>query len=69
VRLGMIANAAIPLAWGLTRLWGFPPLLGFSRLPVEPRGLATAAIGVALLALLLATGRRLEAERKGRRVR
>ncbi|MCA3749326.1 MAG: hypothetical protein IN808_09350 [Rubrobacter sp.] len=58
VRLGVLVNAAILLVWGMTRLWGFPPLLGFSRLPVEPPGLAVVAVGAALLVLLLGAGRR-----------
>lgn len=69
VRLGLLLNAAVVLAWATTRVAGFPPLLGFVRLPVEPAGLVATVIEIALLVLLLRIGRGLKGERKKRRVR
>ncbi|CAA9405507.1 hypothetical protein AVDCRST_MAG82-454 [uncultured Rubrobacteraceae bacterium] len=69
VRFGLLLNAAVVLAWTTTRVAGFPPLLGFARLPVEPVGLVATGIEIALLVLLLRIGRGLKSERKKRRVR
>ena len=69
IRFGLLLNATIVLAWAATRVAGFPALLGFARLPVEPVGLVAAVIEIALLALLLRIGRGLKTERKKRRVR
>ena len=64
VRLGLLLNATIVLAWTATRVAGFPALFGFARLPVEPVGLVATLIEIALLVLLLKIGRRLNTERK-----
>jgi hypothetical protein len=69
VRLGLLLNACIVLAWAATRAAGFPALFGFGRLPVEPLGLVAILIEVSLLVLLLGIGRGTKAERKKRRVR
>jgi hypothetical protein len=68
VRLGLLLNATIVLAWTATRAAGFPALFGFARLPVEPVGLAATVIEITLLVLLLKIGRGLKTERKKRRV-
>jgi hypothetical protein len=67
VRLGLLLNATIVLAWAATRVAGFPALFGFARLPVEPVGLVAIVIEIALLVLLLEIGRGLKTERKKRR--
>ena len=64
VRLGLLLNATIVLAWTATRVAGFPALFGFARLPVEPVGLVTTVIEIALLILLLKIGRGLKTEPK-----
>jgi hypothetical protein len=69
VRFGLLLNATMVLTWATTRVAGFPALLGFARLPVEPLGLATTLIGIALVVLLLDIGRGLKTERTMRRVR
>jgi hypothetical protein len=69
VRLGLLLNATIVLAWIVTRVAGFPALFGFARLPVEPVGLVATVIEIALFVLLLRIGRRLKTERKKRHVR
>jgi hypothetical protein len=69
VRLGLLLNATIVLAWSVTRVAGFPALFGFARLPVEPAGLVATVIEIALLGLVLKIGRGLNTERKKRRVR
>ena len=68
VRLGLLLNATIVLAWTATRVAGFPALFGFARLPVEPVDLVATVIEIALLVLLLRIGRELKTERKKRRV-
>ena len=68
VRLGLLLNATIVLAWTATRVAGFPALFGFARLPVEPVGLVATVIEIALLVLLLRIGRELKTERTKRRV-
>jgi hypothetical protein len=68
VRLGLLLNATIVLAWAATRVAGFPALFGFARLPVEPVGLVATVIEIALLVLLLRIGRELKTKRKKRRV-
>jgi hypothetical protein len=68
IRFGLLLNATIVLAWAATRLAGFPALLGFARLPVEPVGLMATLIEIALLVLLLKIGRGLRTERRKRRV-
>jgi hypothetical protein len=69
VRLGLLLNAMIVLTWTATRVAGFPALLGFARLPVEPVGLVATVIEIALLVLLLGIGRELKTERRKRRGR
>jgi hypothetical protein len=69
IRFGLLFNATIVLVWAATRVAGFPALLGFVRLPVEPVGLVAAIIEIALLVLLLKIGRRLKTQRKERLVR
>jgi hypothetical protein len=64
VRLGLLLNATIVLSWAATRVAGFPALFGFARLPVEPVGLVTTVIEIALLILLLKIGRGLKTEPK-----
>ena len=64
VRLGLLLNATIGLVWTATRVAGFPSLFGFARLPVEPVGLVTTVIEIALLILLLKIGRGLKTEPK-----
>jgi hypothetical protein len=68
VRLGLLLNATIVLAWAATRVAGFPALFGFVRLSVEPVGLVATVIEISLLVLLLRIGRGLKTERKKRRV-
>ena len=69
VRLGLLLNAGLALAWAATRAAGFPPLFGFGRLPGELLGLVATGIEVLLLVLLLGIGRGTKAERKKGRVR
>jgi hypothetical protein len=69
IRLGLLLNATIVLAWAATRVAGFPALFGFARLPVEPVGIMATFIEIALLVLLLKIGRELKTERKKRRAR
>jgi hypothetical protein len=64
VRLGLLLNGTIGLVWTATRVAGFPALFGFARLPVEPVGLVTTVIEIALLILLLKIGRGLKTEPK-----
>ncbi len=70
VRFGILLNVGIVTVWALTRFVSFPafpPLLGFTRLPVEPLDLAATAMEVALSVLLFRIGREFKRER--RRVR
>ena len=53
LRFGILLNATIAFVWVMTRFWGFPAAVGFARLPVEPLGLATTAVEVALIVLLV----------------
>jgi hypothetical protein len=69
IRFGLLLNATIVFAWAATRVAGFPALLGFVRLPVEPVGLVATIIEIVLWVLLLNIGRGLKTERKKRRVR
>ena len=46
-------NATIVFVWIVTRFWGFPAAVGFTRLPVEPLGLAATAGELALIVLLV----------------
>jgi hypothetical protein len=64
IRFGLLLNATIVLSWAATRVAGFPALFGFARLPVEPVGLVTTVIEIALLLLLLKIGRGLRTEPK-----
>ena len=64
IRFGLLLNATIVLSWAATRVAGFPALFGFERLPVEPVGLVTTVIEIALLILLLKIGRGLKTEPK-----
>ena len=64
IRFGLLLNATIVLSWAATRVAGFPALFGFVRLPVEPVGLVTTVIEIALLILLLKIGRGLKSEPK-----
>ena len=64
IRFGLLLNATIVLSWAATRVAGFPALFGFARLPVEPVGLVTTVIEIALLILLLKIGRGLKSEPK-----
>ena len=64
IRFGLLLNATIVLSWAATRVAGFPALFGFARLPVEPVGLVTTVIEIALLILLLKIGRGLKTEPK-----
>jgi hypothetical protein len=64
IRFGLLLNATIVLSWAATRVAGFPALFGFARLPVEPVGLVTTVIEIALLILLLNIGRGLKTEPK-----
>lgn len=56
VRFGILLNACVVLTWVGTRFVGYPGLLGFARLPVEPPNLAATAAEIALLALLFRIG-------------
>jgi hypothetical protein len=69
IRFGLLLNTTIMLAWAATRLAGFPALLGFVRLPVEPLGLVATFFEVALVISLLKVGRELKTKRARRRVR
>jgi hypothetical protein len=53
VRFGILLNAAIVFMWVVTRFWGFPAAVGFTRLPVEPLDLAATAGELALIVLLV----------------
>jgi hypothetical protein len=53
LRFGILLNATIAFVWVMTRFWGFPAAVGFARLPVEPLGLVTTAVEVALIVLLV----------------
>ena len=67
VRFGLVLNAEIVVAWSATRVAGFPPLLGFARLPIEPLGLITTGVEIALLVLLIRVGRRMKTQPNRRR--
>ena len=69
VRFGILLNVCVVLTWIVTRFFGFPALLGFSRLSVEPLNLIATVAEVALLVLLFRIGRNLKAVRKDRRAR
>lgn len=60
LRFGILLNACVVLTWVVTRFVGYPPLLGFARLPVEPLNLAAFAAEIALLILLFKIGRQIE---------
>jgi ABC-type sugar transport system permease subunit len=64
LRFGILLNAIMCTVWIVTRFWGYPPTLGFDRLPVEPFGLISAASEVALIALLASV---LENDERARR--
>jgi hypothetical protein len=53
LRFGILLNATIAFVWVVTRFWGFPAAVGFTRLPVEPLGLAATAGELALIVLLV----------------
>lgn len=57
VRFGMALNFSLALVWISTRFVGYPGLLGFSRLPVEPLNLAAFAAEVAIVFLLVGVAR------------
>jgi hypothetical protein len=63
IRFGLLLNATIVLAWAATRVAGFPALMGFVRLPVEPLGLVVTFLEVALVISLLKVGRELKTKR------
>lgn len=69
VRFGILINTCVVLAWIVTRFLGFPALLGFARLPVEPLNLIATVSEIMLIVLLFGIGRDLKAARKERRVR
>ncbi|MGB3632503.1 MAG: hypothetical protein WA982_00530 [Rubrobacteraceae bacterium] len=69
VRFGILINTCVVLTWTVTRFFGFPALLGFARLPVEPLNLTATLVETALLALLFGVSWDLRAVRKERRVR
>jgi hypothetical protein len=69
IRFGLLLNTTIVLSWAATRVAGFPALLGFARLPVEPVGPAATVIETALLVLLLRLGREQKTELKKWRLR
>jgi hypothetical protein len=64
VRLGILLNVTIVFVWIVTRFWGFPPAIGFARLPVESLGLAATVAEVALIVLLVGIARHAKTERK-----
>ncbi|MGF1471189.1 MAG: hypothetical protein ACFB50_05515 [Rubrobacteraceae bacterium] len=66
VRFGIFLNAGVVLVWGVTRFFGFPALLGFARLPVDPLNLAATAAEAGLIVLLFGIGREVKALRKER---
>jgi hypothetical protein len=53
LRFGILLNATIVFVWIVTRFWGFPAAVGFTRLPVEPLGLAATAGELALIVLII----------------
>lgn len=72
VRFGILLNVGIVAVWAFTRFVNFPafpPLLGFTRLPVGLLDLAATAIEVALLVLLFRIARQLKRERQSRGTR
>lgn len=63
VRFGILINVGVVLAWVVTRFAGFPPLLGFAELPVEPLNLAATAAEIVLVVLLFGISRELKSKR------
>lgn len=57
-RFGILLNAGVVLTWAVTRFVGYPTLLGFSWLPVEPLNLAATAAEISLVVLLFRISRR-----------
>ena len=68
VRLGIFLNACVVLTWVVTRFFGFPALLGFTRLPVEPLNVTAAVSELVLVVLLFGIGREIKALRQEQRV-
>lgn len=69
VRFGILINICVVLTWTVTRFFGFPALLGFSRLPIEPLNLTATVAEIILIVLLLKIGRDLKTTRRERRAR
>lgn len=67
VRLGLALNTVVLLAWALSRVAGFPALIGYGRLPVGLPDAAEVVIHAALIFSLLGVGRGLKRRRGGRR--
>ncbi len=65
-RFGILLNTTIVFVWIVTRFWGFPAAVGFTRLPVEPLGLAATAAEVALIVLLVSLRKNPKTEHKRR---
>lgn len=69
VRFGILINTCVVLTWTVTRFFGFPALLGFARLPVEPLNLIATVSEIVLIVLLFGISRDLKAARTERRAR
>jgi len=60
VRFGVALNVCVVTSWAVTRFFGYPGLLGFDRLPVEPLNLTAAVAEAGLIVLLIRIRRQIK---------